>query len=409
MKVLHINQSDIGGGAAIAAYRLHQGLLDRGLSSKLLVGQALTVDPLVNVIIQNARLNNQLSRFSSKLGLEYLNVLSTFGIPKHPFYQEADVINFHNLHASYGWFNYLALAQLTNNKPSVLTLHDMWSFTGHCAYSYDCDRWKIGCGKCPYPNTYPKVQYDNTRIEWKLKHWVYNNSNLTIVAPSNWLTAQAKSSLLNRYPIHCIPYGIDTEAYQPIDSYKCKEILGIPANHKVLMFGATNLKEDRKGGDLLFQILQNLPAPLKTELTLLTFGNRGEEIAKQVGIEVISLGYLNSDRLKSIAYSAADLFIFPTRADNLPLTLQESIACGTPIVSFEIGGVPDLVRPGITGYLAPPRDIQTFCDAIIKLLADQPLRAQMSANCRKIARSEYPLDLQAQRYLQLYEQLITNN
>jgi glycosyltransferase involved in cell wall biosynthesis len=123
-------------------------------------------------------------------------------------------------------------------------------------------------------------------------------------------------------------------------------------------------------------------------------------------MKVFSFGYLNSDRLKSIAYSAADLFIFPTRADNLPLVLQESMACGTPMVSFKIGGVPDLVRPGITGYLALPEDTQDFCDGIVKLLEDEPLRKKMSENCRDIALKEYSLDLQAQQYMQLYQQVL---
>ncbi|QSV72541.1 MAG: glycosyltransferase [Aphanizomenon flos-aquae KM1D3_PB] len=406
MKILHINQSDVGGGAAIAAYRLHQGLLDQGLSSKLLVGEALTSDSRVEVVSQNPRLNRELFRLNGRLGLLYINVLSTFDIPKHQFYQEADILNLHNLHGSYAWFNYLALPHLTKNKPTIFTLHDMWSFTGHCAYSYDCDRWKIGCGKCPYPDRYPNIYRDNTQLEWKLKDWVYGNSNITVVAPSNWLAEQAKASMLNRFSVHCIPYGIDTEAYKPIDTQQCREVLGLPNNQKILMFGATNLKDTRKGGDLLFQTLQNLPESLKSETVLLTFGNCGEEFAKQVGMKVFSLGYLKSDRLKSIAYSAADLFIFPTRADNLPLVLQESMACGTPMVSFKIGGVPDLVRPGITGYLAQPEDTQDFCDGIVKLLEDEPLRKKMSGNCRDIALKEYNLDLQAQRYMELYKQVL---
>jgi glycosyltransferase involved in cell wall biosynthesis len=406
MKILHINQSDIGGGASIAAYRLHQGLLDRGLSSKLLVGEASTSDSRVQVISQNSSLNKQLFRLNGRFGLLYLNILSTFDIPKHPFYQEADILNLHNLHGSNAWFNYLALAPLTKNKPTIFTLHDMWSFTGHCAYSYDCDRWKTGCGKCPYLNRYPHIYNDNTQTEWKLKDWVYSNAKLTIVAPSKWLAEQAKTSMLSRYPVHCIPYGIDTEAYQPIDPQQCREVLGLPLDRKILMFGVTNLNDSRKGGDLLLKALQKLPESLKSETVLLTFGNQGEEIAKQVGMKVVSLGYLTSDRLKSIAYSAADLFIFPTRADNLPLVLQESIACGTPMVSFNIGGVPDLVRPGITGYLAEAEDIEDFCNGIISLLEDDKLRKVMSANCREIALKEYSLDLQAQRYIQLYQQVL---
>jgi glycosyltransferase involved in cell wall biosynthesis len=122
----------------------------------------------------------------------------------------------------------------------------------------------------------------------------------------------------------------------------------------------------------------------------------------------MNLGYISSDRLKSIAYSAADLFIFPTRADNLPLVLQESMACGTPMVSFKIGGVPDLVRPGITGYLAAPEDANDFRNGIVQLLEDKNLRDHMSQKCRAIAVAEYPLKLQAQLYIKLYHQTLQN-
>ena len=121
---------------------------------------------------------------------------------------------------------------------------------------------------------------------------------------------------------------------------------------------------------------------------------------------VLNLGYISNDRFKAIVYSAADLFVFPTRADNLPLTLQESMTCGTPMVSFKIGGVPDLVRPGITGYLAQPEDTEDFCNGIVQLLEDQNLRDRLSENCRAITLEEYPLELQAQRYIELYHQVL---
>ncbi len=404
MKVLHINQSDISGGAGIAGYRLHQGLLNQGIDSKLLVGILKTDDQRAAGVIRKYRMENQLSRFTSRLGLNYINLISSFDIPNHKFYQDANILNFHNLHT--GYFNYLAIPKLTETKPAVFTLHDMWSFTGHCAYSYDCDRWKIGCGKCPYPDTYPAINRDNTHLEWKLKDWVYNKSNLTIVAPSQWLTEQAKASMLSRFPIHYIPYGIDITAYQPLDPLLCKAILGISTNKKVLLFGAESLKDSRKGGDLLLKALQQLPQSLKSEVMLLTFGNGGEAITSKLGISTLSLGYISGDRLKSVAYSAADLFIFPTRADNLPLVLQESMACGTPMVSFKIGGVPDLVRHHVTGYLARPEDAEDFCNGIVMLLEDAQLRQKMSENCRAIALEEYSLEIQTKRYIELYQQIL---
>ncbi len=404
MKILHVNQSDISGGAAIASYRLHQGLLAQGIDSKILAGNAKTDCDRIASVPRKPRLENLLNRLTRYSGLNDINLFSSFDIPNHKFYQDADILNFHNLHT--GYFNYLAISKLTKTKPAIFTLHDMWSFTGHCAYSYDCDRWKIGCGKCPYPDTYPAIYRDNTRIEWKLKNWIYSKSNLTIITLSHWLTKQAKASMLSRFPIHHIPNGIDTDAYQPLDRRLCKAVLDIPQDKRVLLFGAESLKDKRKGGDLLLNALQQLPQSLKAEIMLLTFGNGSEAITAELGIPTINLGYISSDRIKSIAYSAADLFIFPTRADNLPLVLQESMACGTPIVSFDIGGVPDLVRPMVTGYLAKPEDAQDFCDGIVTLLEDDQLRQTMSANCRAIAITEYSLKLQAERYIKLYQQIL---
>ncbi|MFB2838106.1 glycosyltransferase family 4 protein [Floridanema evergladense] len=407
MNIVHINQLDIAGGAAIAAYRLHQGLLNQGIDSRLLVEVAKSNSERVATIPHpKLSIENLIYRISWKLGHNYIHILSSFDIPKHKFYQVADIINFHNLHGNY--FNYLAIPLLTSQKPAVFSLHDMWSFTGHCAYSYDCDRWKIGCGKCPYLEIYPGVARDNTCQEWKLKNWIYSRSNLTIVTHSNWLTEQVKQSMLSRFPIYQIPNGIDTEIYQPLDSEKCRYVLGIPTNKKVLMFAAASLKDNRKGGDLLLKALSNLPASLKEETVLLILGDSGEAISEAVGMQTINLGYVSSDRLKSVAYSAADLFIFPTRADNLPLVLQESIACGTPMVSFKIGGVPDLVRPNITGYLAEPENAKEFCYGILELLEDTNLRTQISQNCRQIAVEEYSLELQSQRYIELYRQLLGN-
>ena len=282
----------------------------------------------------------------------------------------------------------------------------MWSFTGHCIYSQDCHRWKSGCGNCPYPHSYPGIQRDNTGWEWKLKNWVYDRSNLVIVTLSKWLTQQARQSILNRFPIHHIPNGIDTAIYQPRDRTLCRTLLDIPQSKKVLMFAAQSLADPRKGGDLLLKALEALPTTLKQDAVLLTMGHSSKDLARRVGMENIDLGYVTSDRFKSVAYSAADLFIFPTRADNLPLVLQESMACGTPMVSFAVGGVPDLVRPNITGYLASAEDTEDLKEGIIGLLADSNLREKMSQNCRAIAIEEYSLAIQAQKYINLYRQIL---
>ncbi|PSR17471.1 glycosyl transferase [filamentous cyanobacterium CCP3] len=401
MNILHINQSDFLGGAAIAGYRLHSALLNRGLDSNLLVGHKKTDDLRVAQVPRQAWLETQLQRLTSRAGFNYVNHISSFDIPKHPFFEAADVLNFHNLHNSY--FSYLVIPHLTAKKPTVFTLHDMWSFTGHCAYSYDCSRWQTGCGRCPFPKTYPSIRRDSTHWVWKLKDWVYSCSRLVIVAPSRWLAEQAKTSMLGRFQIHHIPNGIDPVAYQPLDRELCRTVLGIPTEKKVLLFSAINLTDARKGGDLLVKALSQLPNSLKQDCLLLTLGNPSQQLVNFLDMPLMNLGYVSNDRLKAIAYSAADLFIFPTRADNLPLVLQESLACGTPMVSFDIGGVCDLVRPDVTGYLATPGDTNDFCSGIIKLLDDKTLHQRMKENCRRIALDEFTLDLQAQRYEELYK------
>lgn len=406
MKVLQINQSDILGGAGIASYRLHQGLLNHNIDSRLLVGTLTVENERIASIPRKIRLENQLSRINGFLGLNYLNIVSSFDLVKHPFYQEADILNFHNLHT--GYFNYLALPKLTKNKPAVFILHDMWAFTGHCSYSYDCNKWQTGCGKCPYPNVAPKITRDNTSLEWKLKNWVYSNSNLSIICPSKWLTEQAKNSMLNRFHIHHIPHGIDLQAYEPLNKEKCRELLGIPINKKVLLFVVQRFNDERKGGDLLLKALAKLPESLKQDTVLLILGNETDKISELTDITSIKLGYISSDRLKSIAYSAADLFLFPTRADIFGLVILESMACATPIVSFDVCAVSELVRHNITGYLAKSENIEEFAQGIIELLEDEKLREKMSQNCRKIAVEEYDLDFQIKRYIEVYKQILNN-
>jgi glycosyltransferase involved in cell wall biosynthesis len=244
-------------------------------------------------------------------------------------------------------------------------------------------------------------------MEWQLKRWAYNHSKLVVVAPSSWLAESARQGLFCNHRVDHIPYGIDTAVFVPQDQGYCRAQLGVPQDKRVLMFGAASLKDSRKGGDLLQAALKQLPQALKSEVVLLVLGKGGEAIAQSLNIETVNLGYVTDEARKAIAYGAADLFLMPTRADNLPLMLQESLACGTPMVSFRVGGVPDLVRPSITGYLAEPENAEDFAHGISQFLQDVDTRQRLGENCRAIALAEYRLELQAQRYCSLYQELLT--
>ena len=410
MRVLQISYYGYAGGAggAVAMRRLHFGLRNAGIDSKVLC--ALGANQSFDIMAFNRskalkKLDSLLRRATFRFGLNNILDVSSFRVRKHRSYLEADIVHFHRI---YDFFSYLAIPSLTERKVGILTLHDMWYFTGHCYHSLDCDRFKIGCGKCPYPKIFPPIKKDSTRIEWRFKNRAYSRSNLTIVSPSSWMTEQAKQSMLNRFQIYHIPPGVDTESYKPLDRKQCRSLLGIPQDKKVLLFIAASLKNKIKGVDLLVKALQSLPKSLKAETILLLVGKGGEHIATFDDIQTLDLGYISSDRFKAIAYSAADLFIHPTRAEVAPLVLIESMACGTPIVSFRIGGVPDAVRPGITGYLAEPQNVESLRNRIVELLEDSSQRNYMSQQCRAIALREYSFDLHMQRHINLYRGLLQN-
>jgi glycosyltransferase involved in cell wall biosynthesis len=349
-----------------------------------------------------------LKGLTAKIGLNELHNLGSFKISKLPAYMEADLLHIHCLHG--GFFNYLALPRLTKAKPTVYTLHDMWPFTGHCVHSFDCERWKSGCGKCPYPDMPNAIRKDTTALEWKIKDWSYRRSHLTIIVPSTWLHDLASRSMLSRFSIQHIPHGVDTDIYRQRDREASRWAFGIPPGKKVLLHVSRRMSSKGtgyiKGSDLFVKVLQELPASLRKETVLLIIGEGNDTLVRELDLTVIPLGGLFNDRLKTLAYSAADLFIFPSRAETFGLVAIESLSCSTPVVAFRSGGTTDIVRPGVTGFLAEPENPKHFAEGIVRLLEDQGHLDCLRTRCREVALKEYNLDLYVQRHLALYREVI---
>jgi len=260
---------------------------------------------------------------------------------------------------------------------------------------------------CPYPEIYPAIRRDATALEWKLKKRAFTHSRVTIIAISRWIERLVRQSLLGECRIEWIPNGIDLKVFRPLDQRMCRDLLGLPQDRLLVLFAAADMADKRKGGDLLSEALLRLPEALRAKISLVIMGKTKRDTAQGHGMQTFELGYIHDDLLKTQVFSAADLFVFPTRADNLPLVLQESMACGTPLVSFNVGGVPDLVRPGITGLLAEAEDCVGFARHIQALLEDNDLRRKLGHSCRKIAEAEYDVVLQARRYGELFAELLT--
>jgi glycosyltransferase involved in cell wall biosynthesis len=402
MKILQTCEELTGDGGSIAVQRLHFGLRRAGVDSRVLCVIKNIESPDIRELRSSRiqkRMDYMLRQLSAAAGLNRLLDVTSFTIAKHKDVLDTDILILNA--PSYAFCSFLGYPLLTRGRPTIFPVKDMWSFTGHCYHSLDCERWKTGCGKCPYPELYPPIRRDNTRLEWRLKDWAYSRSSLTVVVPCSWMMELAKQSMLGRFPIHLIPNGVDTEVYSPLDSEECRALLGIPRGKKVLMFMAADLSNRMKGNDIMIEALQGLPASLKADTVILLLGHKGGAFADALDIPTINLGYIGGDHDKAVCYSAADLFLHPTRADVFPYVLLESMACGTPVVSFRVGGVPDAVRQGITGCLAEPGSTEEFSAFIVQLLEDESLRINMGRRSREIALDEYSLDLQVRRYIDL--------
>jgi glycosyltransferase involved in cell wall biosynthesis len=421
-KIVHLSTIDVKGGAARSAYRLHQGLQRIGWPSTMFVmdktcpNQTIVrFEPSEGIV---ARVKNRVRREtiardfspyreSRPGGYELFNDdRSRFGGAIVDQVPQCDVIN---LHWVAGMLDYVSsLPRLTQMAPVVWTLHDMNAFTGGCHYDYQCGRFTRSCGLCPQLGS--TREQDLSRTVWERKNQALaacKNGRLRIVTPSRWLAEEARSStLLSGVRVEVIPYGLDLEVFAPRDRTFSRELLGIPQDARVIFFLADALDNSRKGFSLLLEALPHCAKHIH-KLLLVSLGQRPPKV--DGGAPCLHLGSINDDRLLSVVYSAADLFVLPSLQDNLANTVLESMACGVPVVSFNAGGTPDMVRPGITGQLVPAYDVSALAAVIVRLMNAPDLLRSMSGHCRRVALNEYSLTLQAQRYAELYQALLSDS
>lgn len=399
MNILHINTLDNTGGAAKVAYRLKNGLKKIGHSSWMLVGYKFSKNQDVKQISRNKYIQMGYYVFSAAILRPGLIFRSTFRIKNRNDVTNSDIIHLHNLHG--GYFNLLALPELSKLKPTIYTLHDMWAFTGHCAHSFDCDKWQTGCGNCPYLKVYPALWYDITRNLWEIKKNIYSKSDFIIVTPSRWLENKLKKSILSDKKTYLIYNGIDPEIFHPMDKINVRKKLNLPPDKTILMFSAySGLKNAWKGGDYLLKALEQIDGE---NIFFLNIGSK-ENLEKRVkkSIEWISIPYVDNETTMAEYYAASDLFLYPSLADNCPLVVLESMACGTPVIAFETGGIPELLTNMRTGYIARYKDVDDFVKGIKLFLDNVELRAKAGLSARKDVEKHFTLDKMVMLYEELY-------
>jgi glycosyltransferase involved in cell wall biosynthesis len=401
MNVLVINTSDTRGGAAMAAWRLKEALSIESAQTRFLVAdQQQYGHPDVNQI-QCSFGEQLLGKLLWRHGFDHINCYRTRTLLDHPWVKSADVIHLNNLHG--GFFNYRALGYISQRKPVVWTLHDMWAFTGHCSYSYACERWITGCGQCPHLKEYPYMQRDVSHWEWWLKKQTYAASQFQIVTPSHWLKALVEVSLLKQFTVRCIPYGLDTQVYQPMERTLLRQKMSIPPDAFVVLISSNDLNEERKGGRLILEALTQLPSPVRSRFYCLIMGKG--RLESNGSIRGLSLGYITDESLKAEAYAVSDLCLFASSADNLPLVIQESLSCGTPVLACPVGGIPEMVIPGRTGFLSA-RTPAALSQTLGKIMNNLPELEALRDECRQFALQRFTMRDYGANYLSVYQQAI---
>ena len=410
MKILMLNTFDEVGGAARAAVRLLDGVRRHNIDARLLV--QFKTGSNKHVICNQNPLRKLIRRIKIYFGLLPVrlypnkpeNNFSPSLLPDNKPHEIAatdpDIIHLHWLCA--GFLKVETLAKF--NRPLIWTLHDSWAFTGGCHVPFACTRYRQSCGECPVLGSHR--EHDLSRRVWKRKKKAWRNLDLTIVAPSNWLAKSAgSSSLFQDVRVEIIPYGLDTDVFRPLDKKQARDLLNLPQDKKIILFGAVQAFTDlNKGFDILQHALQTIDNAASDKLALF-FSSIDRTALPELGMEAIFLGRVDDDLLPAL-YSAADVFVLPSKLENLPLTIMEAMACSTPCVAFHQGGLPDQIDHEYTGYLAKPYDVQDLAHGITWVLADKNRHAALSLRARQKVESEFSLDRESGRYADLYQEIL---
>lgn len=414
MRILHCNTHDAVGGAAIAARRIHYALLEAGLESRMYVRDAQTGVPTVLPCKTNIprRLWNKVAN-----KLEYLVRQHFYAPPQTAGYCTFNILPWGIVstlpdvgqaltHLHWLTDRFLlsgALARI--QTPIVWTLHDRNPLTGGCHVRQGCERYKGKCGQCPQLGS--AKERDLSRWNWHCKRDALRGKRVHVVCPSACLADEARqSSLLGSFPVSVIPNCVPSDIYRPMDKALCRSLLNIPNDGKpLLLFGAMSPTSDyNKGYDLLTATLVQIP---RDSYRCLIFGACAPLREQSAGGgDTIWLGRLHDDISIAIAYNAADVFVCPSREEAFSLTTLESLSCGTPVVGFNIGGLPDMINHGEHGFLAKPYDTNELALHIQVLLADCHLRQRMGHAAREKVKCCYTPEVVVQLYMNVYEEIL---
>lgn len=411
MKILHINALDIIGGAARAAYRLHQALLQEGIESRMLVQHKMSDDySALGPESRSQRISARIRPFIDLIPVRSYKgknqtLFSPSWVPFSGIAEKVNVLNPDIVHLHWicgGMLRFEELARI--EAPIVWSLHDMWAFTGGCHYDQECGRYTTSCGRCVVLGS--EREHDLSRkVLLRKQKTLHHCKNLMINGLSGWLARCAQQSALfkGRHVVN-LPNPIDTELFKPVDKDFSRELLNLPKDKKIVLFGAMNSTGDpRKGFAELSQALSMLKS---TDIELVVFGSGKPLAPPDFGFPAHYLGHLSDDLSLKILYSAADVMVVPSLQENLSNAIMESLACGTPVVAFNIGGNPDMIDHKQNGYLAVPYEPSDLASGIDWVI-NSPEYRSLCNNAREKVVREFESSKVAKQYMELYSRILS--
>lgn len=435
LRILQVSTTDIAGGAEKIAWNLHRAYGRQGLQSWMAVGRKETNDPTIFEIPNeqaHALWTRNLIRIRRKLHMiraPHLGQILTLitkpmrlrdlyrGLEDfdHPCSwklleltpEKPDIVHCHNLHA--GYFDLRVLPWLSQRVPVMLTLHDAWLLSGHCAHSFDCERWKTGCGQCPDLTIYPAIWRDATAYNWQRKQEIYAESQLYVATPSRWLMQKVEHSMLAPAVVEArvIPHGVDLSVFHPADKQAVRVALGMPQDARVFLFVANGIRRN------IWKDYQTMRAAVALvaehlygqDLLFIALGEKAPR--ERMGrAEIHFVPYQKEPETVAQYYQAADVYVHAARAEVWGLTITEALACGTPVVATAVGGIPEQIEDGVSGFLTPPGDAAAMAARIEQLLSHYDLRLKLGANAAEYVSQHLDLNRQVEAYLEWYQEIL---
>ena len=394
IKIAFFNTHDKGGGAA----RICNQLFETFQNSIMFVKNKRQISD--RIIEFDSDLWNRLGHYAREIerkkGILDFGKIGVLKLLSNINYQNATIIHLHNIHGYY--FSIYALEKIALKKRIIWTLHDEFIMTGHCSSSFNCNKWKIGCGNCPSLNVYPSLKTDTTQINLKEKISTIKKIQPYIVTPSKWLADRVQLQFPFLKNIEVIYNGVDTDVFIPYDKIKTRLELGLPLEKKIVLFVAEfSTLNPFKGGDIIREIIANSAF---FDVNFITIGGNNETYYQNH----LSYPYISNDIDLAKLYAACDVLLYPTQADNMPLVVLESMACGTPVIASKLGGIPEVIRESNGLLIEDYKNIHAFEDGLHHFLSLSKSKVEeMRKNAICLIKERFSITQMISAYQRIYQ------